>query len=139
MNPPSSYPAGPYDIHSTFLHLADDGRAQPLAVTPTFWQELGSGELGAVGESGRMVTTSSFDSDWNSWEMHPEGEEFVCLLSGAADMMLERADGGVDTVRLTKPGDFVLVPPGSWHTAHVSTPTAMLFITPGAGTQHKPV
>ena len=135
----SQHPAGPYDIHTTYLHLADGGRATPLEVTATFWQDLGSGALAAVGESGRLVSTGSYDSDWTSWEMHPQGEEWVCLISGAADFLLQRADGQVDTVRLAGPGAFVLVPAGAWHTAKVSKPTTMLFITPGAGTEHRAI
>ena len=135
----SQHPAGPYDIQTTYLHLADGGRAEPLAVTPTFWQDLGSGALTAVGEGGRLVSTGTYASDWNAWEMHPHGEELVFLLSGAADFLLQRADGQVDTVRLAGPGAFVLVPAGAWHTARVSGTTRMLFITPGAGTQHRPV
>ena len=135
----SQQPAGPYDIHTTYLHLADGGQATALPVTATFWQDLGSGALAAVGESGRLVSTGSYASDWTSWEMHPQGEEFVCLMSGAADFLLQRADGGVDTVHLAGPGAFVLVPAGAWHTAKVSEPTSMLFITPGTGTEHKPV
>lgn len=138
MSQRTSHSAGPYDVHSTFLHLADGGAAVTLPVGPSFWQDLGSGALGGVGDGGRLVSTGSYDSDWGSWEMHPAGEEFVCVLSGAADMLLERTDGGVDTVRVDRPGSFVLVPAGAWHTARVSTATTLLFITPGAGTQHRP-
>ncbi len=138
MTTPPRQAAGPHDIHGTFVHLAEGGSALALPVGPNFWQDLGSGALGAVGTSGRLVSTGSYDSDWSSWEMHPASEEFVCVLSGAADMLLERADSGIDTVRLDRPGAFVLVPAGAWHTARVSTATTMLFITPGAGTQHRP-
>jgi hypothetical protein len=35
------------------------------------------------------------------------------------------------------PGDYVLVPRGIWHTVRVHTPSSVLFITPGEGTQHR--
>ena len=35
-------------------------------------------------------------------------------------------------------GDGVLNPPGVWHTADVHEPGDALFITPGAGTEHRP-
>jgi hypothetical protein len=136
-NPPR-HPPGPYDLLGTYLHLADGGAITPLTVTPSFWQELGSGALGAVGEGGRLVSTAQYDADWNFWEMHPQGEEFVCLLSGAVDFLLERPDGGADMVRLDAAGSFVLVPPGAWHTAKISTASTLLFITAGVGTQHRP-
>ena len=134
-----SHSTGPYNIQTTFLHLADGGAASPLSVTPRFWEDLGSGALGSVGDSGRLVSTAHYDADWSAWEMHPQGEEFVCLLSGAADFLLQGDDGRIDRVRLGTPGTFVLVPPGAWHTAKIGTPSVLLFITPGAGTQHRPV
>jgi oxalate decarboxylase/phosphoglucose isomerase-like protein (cupin superfamily) len=59
------------------------------------------------------------------------------LLSGAATLLLEAPDGE-RAVRLLEPGDYVLVPANTWHTARTEVPTTMLFLTPGAGTEHKP-
>ncbi len=48
--------------------------------------------------------------------MHPAGEEFVCLLSGQVDLILEQ--GRVEnTVQLSTSGSYVLVARGTWHTA----------------------
>ncbi|MBD1868653.1 hypothetical protein H6F95_15320 [Cyanobacteria bacterium FACHB-471] len=41
------------------------------------------------------------------------------------------------TIHLDTPGAFVLVPCGTWHTAKVHSPSSMLFITPGEGTQNR--
>ena len=41
--------------------------------------------------------------------------------------------------RLRDPGSYVVVPKGTWHTARTSVPTRMLFMTPGEGTENKPV
>jgi oxalate decarboxylase/phosphoglucose isomerase-like protein (cupin superfamily) len=68
--------------------------------------------------------------------MHPAGDEVVVLLSGAAEMVLDRGDGK-ETVSLRQPGSFVIVPKGTWHTARIAEPTSMLFVTPGEGTQNK--
>jgi hypothetical protein len=35
--------------------------------------------------------------------------------------------------------DHVLVPPNTWHTVRTEVATTMLFLTPGAGTEHRPV
>lgn len=72
------------------------------------------------------------------WERHPAGEELVMLLSGAATVVLEEA-GQERIVQLSDPGAYVLVPQNVWHTARTSVPTTMLFLTPGAGTEHRPV
>jgi oxalate decarboxylase/phosphoglucose isomerase-like protein (cupin superfamily) len=70
------------------------------------------------------------------WEMHPNGDEVVCLLSGSATFLLEKA-GGTEEIALNKSGTYVLVPRGTWHTANTQAPCRMLFITPGEGTQHR--
>jgi mannose-6-phosphate isomerase-like protein (cupin superfamily) len=68
----------------------------------------------------------------------PVGDELVCLLSGSVTMVFERA-GEEDAIELQRPGEYVLVPKGTWHTARTTIPTNMLFITPGEGTENKPV
>lgn len=120
----------------TYVHLGDDGSAVPLPVTESFWADLAAGKLGDLG-SGRLVTFHAFDADWSSWEVHPNGDELVCLISGAVDFVLERAEGEA-TVELRGPGAFVLVPRGTWHTARVREPSSALFVTAGRGTQHRP-
>ena len=35
-------------------------------------------------------------------------------------------------------GEYVVNPPGAWHTADVVEPGSGLFITPGRGTTHRP-
>jgi mannose-6-phosphate isomerase-like protein (cupin superfamily) len=78
-----------------------------------------------------------FTQDWSTWEMHPRGEEVVMLLSGSATLVLE-VDGDERRVQLSEGGSYVVVPRGAWHRAETSEPTAMLFITPGEGTEHRP-
>jgi len=60
-------------------------------------------------------------------------EEFVILVSGDADLILAKDDGD-ETVRLTEPGTFAIVPRDTWHTARIRSHTVMMFITPGEGT-----
>ena len=124
------------DLSSTFVVVEPDHSAIPVAVTPTIYEEL---DRRFDNFKGRLLVSShSFVSDWSSWEVHPAGDEIVCLLSGAATMVLDR-NGVEDAVHLRDPGTFVIVPRGIWHTARTSVPTKMLFVTPGEGTQNKPV
>jgi quercetin dioxygenase-like cupin family protein len=83
-----------------------------------------------------LVSCYSFDADWPVWERHPAGDEIVCLLSGRARLVLE---GTAAPIELRDAGAYAIVPKGIWHTAKTSVPTQMLFVTPGAGTEHKPV
>jgi quercetin dioxygenase-like cupin family protein len=125
----------PLQITDTYVALDDSGGARPLPVTPDFWEALINDRLGKFS---RMVSSYDFDSDWTSWEKHPAGEEFVCLLEGDVDLVLQQ-NGGETLVTLNQPGSFVLVPVNTWHTARVRKPSKMIFITPGEGTENKAV
>jgi mannose-6-phosphate isomerase-like protein (cupin superfamily) len=122
------------DLASTFVVLQPDKSAVPVTVTPTIWDELDRRFDGFKGRV--LVSCFSFDSDWDTWEMHPAGDELVCLLSGRASFEFE---GRGTLAELSVPGSFVIVPRGTWHTAHTGVPTKMLFVTPGEGTKNKAV
>ncbi len=128
--------SGPLDLSSTLLRLRADGSAEPLNVDATFWQRLTSGQLGDFHHE-RLVACGNFEADWPMWEMHPNGDEMVCLLSGSVTFLLEETQGTREVV-LSESGTYVLVPKGIWHTARTHGPCRMLFITPGEGTQHRP-
>ena len=128
---------GPYELATTFLHFRDDGAIDPIFAGPAFWESLGNGELPQL-DQGRLMSSFSFEQDWNSWECHPHGDEFVCLLSGSVDMVLQR-DDREEVIALRDAGTYMLVPRGTWHTARTGTPSTLLFITRGAGTLHKPL
>ena len=121
-------------LDSTFVVLQPDQSAVPIAVTPTIWQELDRRFDNFKGRV--LVSCFSFDSDWETWEMHPAGDEVGCLLSGRVSFEFE---GRGHVGELAEPGQFLIVPRGTWHTAHTGVPTTMLFVTPGEGTQNKAV
>ena len=124
------------DLASTFVVLQPDLSTALIKVGPTVFAEL---DRRFDGFRGRVLVSSfSFESDWDTWEMHPVGDEVVCLLSGEATLLLDRGKRE-EVVHLREPGAYVVIPKGTWHTAHTSVPTKMLFITPGEGTQNKPV
>jgi len=120
------------NLSSTFVVVNPDHSATPVAVTPTIWQELNQRFDQFKGRV--LFSCFSFDSDWETWEMHPAGDEIVCLLAGRASFEFE---GRGHVGELAKPGEFLIVPRATWHTAHTNVPTTMLFVTPGEGTQNK--
>ena len=126
----------PLRIDETYVALDDASGARPLPVTPEFWNALMSGRLG---EMSRMISFSAFDGAWTTWEKHPAGEEVVLLLEGEVELRLDEQGGTESRVRLDAPGSYVLVPRDTWHTARAVRPSRMLFVTPGRGTQHRPV
>jgi|SRR5579862_2280077 len=124
------------NLLNTFVVMAPDLSASSVDVTATIWEELD--RRFDHFKRHLLVARFDFDADWPSWEIHPAGDEIVVLLSGRADFILDR--GGKHTVAtLADPGSFTIVPKGIWHTARTSTPTTMLFVTPGQGTENRPV
>jgi mannose-6-phosphate isomerase-like protein (cupin superfamily) len=123
------------NLLSTFVVMGPDFSATGVDVTATIWEDLD--RTYDQFKQHLLVARFDFEADWPSWEMHPAGDEVVVLLSGRADLILDR--GGKHVVSsLADPGAFVIVPKGVWHTARTSTPTTMLFITPGQGTENRP-
>lgn len=89
------------------------------------------------GAEGRLVTMSRFTADWESWEMHPAGDEVVLCLSGGMTLHQEHADGTAATITIG-PNEYAINPPGTWHTADIEGEATALFITAGLGTEHRP-
>lgn len=122
------------DPREQYVHLTASGSAEVMPGGEQFWSRPPS----ETEHIGRSWLISEFDcaSDWPNWEMHPQADEFVYLLSGSVELLLEHASG-VQSVHLQGSGA-VVVPKGIWHTAKVLAPGRMLFVTMGAGTQHRP-
>jgi len=123
------------NLLTTYVVVAPDLAAVGVDVTATIWQDLDRRFADFKGHL--LVARFDFEADWPSWERHPAGDEIVVLVSGHADMVLDL--GGTQQITtLEQPGSFVVVPKGTWHTARISVPTSMLFVTPGEGTENKP-
>lgn len=120
------------------LHLGLGATAipQPPFTGMDWYQDYGE-RNGHDGAEGRLVSMNNFTESWDSWEMHPLGDEVVLCLSGRMTLHQEHADGSVDTVTLG-PNEYAINPPGTWHTADVDGDTTALFITAGMGTEHRP-
>jgi mannose-6-phosphate isomerase-like protein (cupin superfamily) len=120
---------------STYVHLAETGQATPLPGGDAFWS-LPDAEVERYG-NGWLVAEFEFATDWSNWEMHPQGDEVVYLLSGSIELWFERSSG-IERIAVQDSGA-VLVPRGVWHTAKVLTRSRVLHITQGAGTEHRSV
>jgi mannose-6-phosphate isomerase-like protein (cupin superfamily) len=120
-----------YDLTRHFAQLTSDDGCLPIEVGPSFW-EKGVDAL----PPGRLVSLIESDSDWASWERHPNGEELIIQLSGELALLLEI--DGANVERRLRTGEFLIVPSAVWHTADVISPGQALFITPGTGTEGRP-
>lgn len=127
-----------FDLRDRPLHLGLGATAIPQ---PPFdgaleWYGRYDERHGGDGAEGRLVTVHTFDEPWTTWEMHPHGHEVVLCLSGRITLHQEN-DGKVHAVTL-EPMQGAINAPGVWHTADVSGPATVLFITAGMGTEHRP-
>jgi quercetin dioxygenase-like cupin family protein len=129
----------PHNLNHDLIHL---GLGATAVVQPPFtggmdWYEDYSARHGNDGAEGRLVAMHSFSESWDSWEMHPLGDEVVLCISGTITLTQEAPDGQITKVTLD-PGDYAINAPGVWHTADVDGPATALFITAGLGTEHRP-
>ena len=122
------------NLLDTYVVMGPDHAATGVEVTKTIWEDLDRRFDRFKGHL--LVARFDFTADWPTWEMHPQGDEVVVLLSGKADMILDQS-GNHQVSSLGAPGAFIVVPRGTWHTARISTPTSMLFVTPGQGTENR--
>lgn len=125
-------------LSKTFLHLGCGATAVPQ---PPFdgmeWYAGYGARHGADGAEGRLVSQHTFTEGWDSWEMHPKGEEVVICTAGSMDLTQEFPDGSRKTVTLVA-GEFAINPRGVWHIADVEESATAIFITAGEGTEHRP-
>ena len=125
------------DTNPIHLGLCATAVVQPAFSGEMSWYEGYGIRNGGDGREGRLVTVHSFTENWNSWEMHPEGDEVVFCLSGMLTLHQELAGGMITSVTLGE-GEFAINPPGCWHTADIAGVATALFITAGMGTEHRP-
>lgn len=118
-----------------YVHLSKDGVAKTIPGGEQFWS-LSTQQLDAYGY-GWLVAEFVFEKDWANWEMHPEGDELVYVLSGEAQFLMECAQG-VQIIHAVAPA-MIRVPCGVWHTAKIIQAGRFLHMTMGAGTQSRPV
>lgn len=128
-----------YKMEERPIHL---GLGAAAHVLPQFtgemqWYEDYGKKHGADGHEGRLVSMHTFNESWTEWEVHPNGSEVVICLSGEMRMLQEMPDGTVTTVEL-KAGEYIINPPGIWHTADIDAPATAMFITAGEGTEGRP-
>lgn len=119
------------------LHLGLGARIVPQPeFTGMEWYAAYAERNAADGNEGRLVSLYSFAESWTSWERHPHGEEAVICTAGEITLHQELPDG-TRSVTL-RAGEYAINPRGVWHTADVSGPATVLFITAGLGTENRP-
>lgn len=123
-----------FDLKTTYIHLTDGPAAHLIKIDETFWPTIHERtELG----DGRLVTKFSQSADWPHWEMHPDGDEVLYLISGKMELILD--ENGEERRIPFDAGSAFVVPQGVWHRALVHEPGDLIGITRGRGTQTRPI
>ncbi len=127
-----------FRLAETPVHLGLGATAVPQETFTgdAVWYQRYAERNAGDGADGRLVSMHTFTEPWDSWEVHPQGEELVLCTAGEITLFQE-VDGQVGKVVL-KAGEFVINPPGAWHTADVSGSATAVFITAGMGTENRP-
>ncbi|HEY1829205.1 MAG TPA: cupin domain-containing protein [Acidimicrobiales bacterium] len=130
--------SGVFNLAVNPVHLGLGARVIPLDLFTgePEWYEHYAASTSSDGIDGRLVTMHRFMDSWQSWEVHPEGEELVLCLEGALHLFQD-IDGEIHSVVL-KQGEAIINPRGVWHTADVDGTATALFITAGMGTENRP-
>ena len=74
-------------------------------------------------------------------EVHPDGEEFLYVVSGVIELILDDGDKdsiGAETKLVLRAGDAFVVPRGVWHQLETIEPTYLVHVTPGPNGGHRP-
>jgi hypothetical protein len=125
-----------FDLGGTYLQIGDDGSVSPIDITKTFWEELTTGRRDIIG---RWLMGAGFSREsLPNWDLHPEGECILLLLSGSIDVILEEPEGQ-RVIELRQPGDTSVVPRGIWHRAIFREPSNRISLVAGAGTKMRPL
>jgi mannose-6-phosphate isomerase-like protein (cupin superfamily) len=67
-------------------------------------------------------------------EVHPDGDEFLYVVSGTMELILDDGDAraaGVETKVELRSGDAYIVPSGVWHRLESLEPSYLIHVTPG--------
>jgi mannose-6-phosphate isomerase-like protein (cupin superfamily) len=121
-------------ITKDFVVMTPDKRAVIEHLDSTLYERLDRDYHGF--KYHELISCHEFDQSWSSWEIHPNGDEIVILLSGKVTFILQLEEGN-KSIQLDEEGAYVIVPKNVWHTAQTDVKTRLLFITPGEGTRHK--
>jgi mannose-6-phosphate isomerase-like protein (cupin superfamily) len=128
-----TFPLAEFPVH---LGLgATAVRLDRFTGTPDWYERYGE-QFAADGREGRLVSLHTFSKPWDSWEVHPNGEELVVCIDGTFTLH-QQIDDRVQTVML-RTGQAVVNPAGVWHTADIEGTATALFITAGEGTAVRP-
>lgn len=122
------------NLHETYLHLSARGESTLLAGGAAFWNQ--TPEVMNQICPDYLVATFRYSDTWQQWEVHPQGDEVVSVLSGDIELILDQQPSPLH-IKMGA-GDTYVIPKNVWHRAVVHVPGDVLHITYGKGTSQRP-
>jgi quercetin dioxygenase-like cupin family protein len=121
------------DIHARLQEMAEGPKlvAHDVASALRDLPELSMRFLASLNQC--TVGVSRFSS-YGHWERHPAGDELLHFLAGEAEIVTLTQAGPVRSP--VRAGSLFICPQGLWHKVVPRSPVAVLFATPGDGTEH---
>jgi mannose-6-phosphate isomerase-like protein (cupin superfamily) len=132
-----------FDPFATHLHLDGEGDALLIDDVPGFWAALMRGDFSrrdvarVATQPGYLMGAFRMEKGSDHWEVHPQGDEIIQLLSGSVDFVFRETTGERRTELRGRAT--CIVPRGVWHRTVVHAPSEIVFTTWGLGTQHEPI
>ncbi|QTD98398.1 cupin domain-containing protein [Streptomyces cyanogenus] len=119
------------DLFSSALQFRPDGDVRAAA------RRMTDGDPG-VWQIATFHVETDADVHADHWEIHPDGEEAVCCLSGGVRLYVRPldADAPEEMVRL-RPGTAVIVPRNRWHRLELDAPSDLMSITRRTGSRQE--
>jgi mannose-6-phosphate isomerase-like protein (cupin superfamily) len=117
-----------FNLEDCLIVYGADGQASRIA--RRFDQNNDAQDICALGIAA-FTDDRSVHAD--HWEIHPAGDEILCVLEGR---LLARLEGeGVVEEAVIEAGQALIVPRGRWHRLQVLEPGRLLFATPRPGSR----
>ena len=121
------------DIYARIKEMADEPRmvAHDVNAALDGLPEMSMKFLAPVNNTTLIVSRASSPT---SWERHPGGDEMIYVVEGAAEIVT-LTDGGPAKSKIFE-GSLFVCPQGLWHKTFPEPSVAILYLTPGEGTEN---
>lgn len=122
-----------FSLKDHIIHLSSAGAIRSHASGVGFFQlamanpELMQGYVFSLHHAANSAAVH-----YPTWEMHPEGDELLILLSGSLSAEFRHQEGQSTEVLSCHTAS--IVPAGIWHRLIVHEPSVLIAITPRQGT-----
>ena len=123
----------PVRFDGSVVHLAPDSSMTIASAPPSPPRRIDGYTIGAI---------PTVDGPGpHGGEVHPDGDEFLYVVSGTMELILDDGDEsvvGVETKVLLRSGDAYVVPRGVWHRVEAVEPSYLVHVKPGPNGGYRP-